>query len=1195
MKRFLIFTSFLTALVGCQSVDSNVTDPSAEAHGRETFKAIEFTIRDTSATKAPTPITSLSEFNVSATSGSAGSEASKLSNVVFTSSNGVFKSDAVWPSSDPGYHFYASNVAMTHTASGQTVKILTIDKDVVCAYLASPAYKVKNDLVFNHILARVGKVSFTNLSLCSNVRLSMKYSGSGTYNIRTGAWSGVGGQSTKELSTNDNNFWIIPGTYDATLTYTDANGNPQSKTINQEFKAGKVNNISAKLDGSVVVKTEDEYEAPTFTLGTITDVPAGGGDSGTPSVTAVGQRKRVKKTFADGTVKYDDWTAVSSPDYTIQYGKTLTSLLDNCPSYHGNNLGTTAKARTKLGDVYVRVKIGDKTTDKPLEVYQQANEETLGTLAVKSFSYSPKVGAAGGTASPSVSYELPYSWTSGASGKYTTNATLSYITVTDNADATLNASTGVVIWAANSGNERSEKEKVTVSLKGKSNTAEAVSTQSGDSVDYYDAPTGLSISCSDIPASGGTKSEGTVSGTAKQVVHYKSGATTTIDVSVSKSWSTAVSASNLQKTVKSRTKVGTLTLTYSANDKSNTASCDVYQAKNERHTGSTSTKDHTRTGSVSYDRKEYYGDIKWGNKEYGSEYYKNTTTDSEVQDADTFGEWETTGTSTYKYNYAVSFASTSWSPGAVGTSKSNSVTAYHYERDKYEQRRPVTHHYHTPYTDHYYKDWTRTNSRSYTCSASQNCNYIEYRTDTFDSGATEYVEENKSHTETWTASGTESNYSTDRGSDWSRDASGSTSRTSDGGYDYQTTYGSGSKVTDYPTPTSNRTWLTYSGGTMSVSSNSSTSSRYGTLSVSNGPASASCSVSQGKNQQTGSSKETETDDSGSRTSDTDYWVMINGSTGSSVDVSADAGSVAVNVTAGHKHTVQPQIKTRTRTKYTWEVGDPTYGSWSSWSGWSDYGDPTVTYPSDTPALSSDKTWLSTNGSYSANTSTSSSRSAKITAAVKVSYSTKASATLTVNQAKKELTLSSIAISVTSSSILAGQKTSYKVTATYSDKSTADITSSATVTSSNSSMLSASGGSVQSNKKIGCLGTFTLTADYSGKTATCTITVNTDYKSDDIKLSWSSDVGRSGEASSGTVSGYVKRNYDSQVTVSFKGNLKTSNNDTYSASNGLIEFYCDGRKASTSQTYCSQDGDRETYEMRYLGEVIKSWSIRWDGQ
>ena len=795
MKRFLFLTAFLAVLAGCQSVNSNVTDIYSEAYGRDSYKTIEFSVTDTFVTKSPTPVTSLSEFNVSATTGSTGSEFSKMANVVFADKNrsGVFKSDAVWPSSDPEYHFYASNVEMTHSASGQTVTISSIDKDVVCAYLASPSYKIKNNLTFNHILARVGTVSFSNLDLCTDVSLSMKYSGSGTYNIGTGIWSNIGGQSTKNLTAGSNDFWIIPGEYQAILTYNDADGNPQSKTLNQIFSAGKVNNISAKLDGSVVVKTEDEYEAPTFTLGTISDVPAGGGDSGTPSVTAVGQRKRVKKTLADGTVKYDpDWTAVSNPDYTIQYGKVLSSLSDNCPSYHGDNLGTTAKERTKLGDVYVRVKIGDKTTDKSLEVYQAANV---------------------------------------------------------------------------------------------------------------------------------------------------------------------------------------------------------------RHTGQTAEKNHTRTGSVSYGERNYYGDVTWGDKSYGSEYHKDTSYDSEVQDADTHGPWETTGTSIDKYDYYVKFATTSWSPGAVSTSKSNEITAYHYERYKYNQRRKVTHNYHTSYTNHYYKDWTRKGSKDYYRTASQNCNYIEYRTDTFDSGASEYVEVEKRHAESWTDYGTDSNYASDSGSEWYKDVDGRTTRTSDGGYETTTTSDvTGTKKTDSPTPTSSASWLTYSGGTMSVTPNGSTSSRSATLSVSNGTASASCYVSQGKNQQTGSSKETETDDSGSRTYDSNHWVKINGSTSSSVDVTADAGSVSVNVTAGHTHYVQPQKRTRTRTKYTWEVGEPTYSEWSSWSSWSDYGEPKSSAVSDGHSESSSRTWLSKDGSYSANTSTISSRSATITA--KNSSKTSVTATLTVNQAKK---------------------------------------------------------------------------------------------------------------------------------------------------------------------------------------------------
>ena len=216
-----------------------------------------------------------------------------------------------------------------------------------------------------------------------------------------------------------------------------------------------------------------------------------------------------------------------------------------------------------------------------------------------------------------------------------------------------------------------------------------------------------------------------------------------------------------------------------------------------------------------------------------------------MTDSDTYGSWSTYQTSTDKYDYAVSLSVTSWTPGSASANQSNTVTAYHYERSKNDQRRTITHNYHQSYTQHYYRDYTRSASRSYTRTASQNCNYTEYRTDSFDSGSTLYVEESKSHTETWTDSGTET-LSDDTGSEWYRDNSGTSYSTSDGGYDYRTTYGTGSKVSDSVTPTSNQSWLTYSSGKMYVTENTATSQRSATLSVSNGTASASCSVTQGK-------------------------------------------------------------------------------------------------------------------------------------------------------------------------------------------------------------------------------------------------------------------------------------------------------------------------------------------------------------
>lgn len=197
-------------------------------------------------------------------------------------------------------------------------------------------------------------------------------------------------------------------------------------------------------------------------------------------------------------------------------------------------------------------------------------------------------------------------------------------------------------------------------------------------------------------------------------------------------------------------------------------------------------------------------------------------------------------------------------------------------------------------------------------------------------------------------------------------------------------------------------------------------------------------------------------------------------------------------------------------------------------------------------------------------------------------------------------IESLTFTVAKTSLTAGGNTTYTLTANYSDGSTADVTSSTTVTSSNSTMLSASGGTIQSNKQIGCLGSFTLTASYGSHTASKDITVNTDYKSDDIKLSWNSDIGRSGEASSGSLNGYVKRGDASTVTVSFSGILKTSNSDTYAVSSDFIEFYVKDTgtpnysKASTSQTYRAEEGDGEVYEIRYLGKSVKTWTINWYG-
>ncbi len=87
----------------------------------------------------------------------------------------------------------------------------------------------------------------------------------------------------------------------------------------------------------------------------------------------------------------------------------------------------------------------------------------------------------------------------------------------------------------------------------------------------------------DIPASGGTRSSFTTLPTYSQTWGWN-GSTTgggTITSGASISYGTAVSASNLEDTVKSRTQVGTLTGTLSLNGKTKSVSIPVYQEANK--------------------------------------------------------------------------------------------------------------------------------------------------------------------------------------------------------------------------------------------------------------------------------------------------------------------------------------------------------------------------------------------------------------------------------------------------------------------------------------------------------------------------------------------------------------------------------------------------------------------------------------
>lgn len=475
----------LLALVGCERIQPEVLPDTGE-------KEISFIIEDPEATKAPQVVESITSFKVTATTGAAGSETARWTNQTFTldSATGKFKSGRVWPATDPSFHFYASNVSMADNAAGQTVSVNGIDTDVVCAYLATSSYKATNNLVFNHILSRVGRVNATNVNGFTNVSLKMKYRDAGTYNIRTSAWSGLGSLKEKTLSlTDDNNFWIIPGTYDLTLSFTDAAGNVVTKTVSQQFGAGLINNITPVLGSNpdVVISTREVYEAPTFTLGSIDDVPASGGTSGTPAVTDVQQNKHVEYTYADGHTSDGVSTPVTVSSYTVTYSTSTSGTFSStCPTYTGAYLGTTVKERTLLGTVVVKVTANGVTSAaKGTRVFQQANVRTTiaatETTTAFSITLSPStVKAAGGTVSVTGTRSwsrtaVKYTYTSGASagGAVTTGTTqmTSGFTVSASPTTNITVSGTSLTVAPNTSTTSGRSWTVTGTCDGKSGTA----------------------------------------------------------------------------------------------------------------------------------------------------------------------------------------------------------------------------------------------------------------------------------------------------------------------------------------------------------------------------------------------------------------------------------------------------------------------------------------------------------------------------------------------------------------------------------------------------------------------------------------------------------------------------------------------------------------------------------------------------
>ena len=142
--------------------------------------------------------------------------------------------------------------------------------------------------------------------------------------------------------------------------------------------------------------------------------------------------------------------------------------------------------------------------------------------------------------------------------------------------------TGTSVTMGNNTSTSTRSGTVTLT-QAETNKKVTISCSQSTSYKTYSEITASGGAVTDIPASGGTRSSFTTLPTYSQTWGWN-GSTTgggTITSGASISYGTAVSASNLEDTIKSRTQVGTLTGTLSLNGKTKSVSIPVYQEANK--------------------------------------------------------------------------------------------------------------------------------------------------------------------------------------------------------------------------------------------------------------------------------------------------------------------------------------------------------------------------------------------------------------------------------------------------------------------------------------------------------------------------------------------------------------------------------------------------------------------------------------
>lgn len=408
------------------------------------------------------------------------------------------------------------------------------------------------------------------------------------------------------LVSTDNVTPVLSGSATGfSISGTKVTASNRTTTVGSRRSIVVTGKYSNTFDGQTVSSTITIYqEANEASYGTLTggsvlasDIPASGGTSST-SISNMSQ-----------TISY---TSGSTRAGTVTYSKTDEITV--------SSLGTTVKARTKVGQVTVTYTgEGGATANKTVNIYQAENKVTNSNYNPRITAYgTPTVSigsgltAAGGSATVSASvtntetYNALYS--SGAIGPNQTRSvsgslsismtangnnrfSLSGNTITHSSMGTNETTDTVTIKAVNNG----DSSKSATASKSITNSKTVKST-SGGIYTYGDATSGT-VTNGIIPASGGsaiaTAGNGTQnwsksatittyqydSGSTQDVITEKaSGGTNNISPSIA---SIEATASSKGTTVSSQTTVKSQPVIWSANGKSSGKTMYIYQEANK--------------------------------------------------------------------------------------------------------------------------------------------------------------------------------------------------------------------------------------------------------------------------------------------------------------------------------------------------------------------------------------------------------------------------------------------------------------------------------------------------------------------------------------------------------------------------------------------------------------------------------------